>query len=192
MRLYPALGSVMISALLAACASQLDESGAPTDLESDPQGTAGNGSSAGTGSTPGKGGSTSMAFGGSAGVGGKASGGSSSGSGGKAGAGSAGTAGSSDDGGQGGADSASAGTGGSGGTGVTSSCAGLPEWMPNAEPPNKPMLQGDELTYMGHKFAVEPANAMIVWWNDVCPPSGTRATWCETDAQRYLDLGACE
>ena len=50
MRLYSALGSVTISVVLGACATQLDESGVPTDLDADPQGgAAGSSSSAGTG-----------------------------------------------------------------------------------------------------------------------------------------------
>src|SRR5262245_24635762 len=103
MRLYPALVSVMISGVLGACATELDESGVPTDLESDPQGTSGS-TSGGSTSSVSKGGSTSMAFGGATGVGGKASGGA-SGSGGKASGGSAGTAGTAaEDGGEGGAD----------------------------------------------------------------------------------------
>jgi hypothetical protein len=191
-----ALAAVSIAVLLGACAAQLDESGAPSDTGfSGSSGATAGGTGGSGGSSPGtagKGGG--MAFGGSAGVGG--SGGSSGssnsgggGSGGTAGA-SGGTGGSSGSSGSGGS-SGSSGSGGSGGV-VTTGCSGLPAWTANATPPGSPLTKGDQLSYMDHKFEVAPDGAMISWWNDVCPPSGNRASWCETDDQRYNDLGVCD
>jgi len=206
MRLSPALACLTIGALLAACATQLDESGEPLEAADPPGGSGGAASKGGSGAAlggsgvGGKGGSggSSGSASGSGGKGGTASAGNGgTGEGGSPGSAGAGTGGSSGSSGSTGT-SGSSGSSGSGGTDVgaggagSTSCDGLPVWTANTEPPNKPMLQGDELTYMNHKFAVEPAGAMINWWNDVCPPTGTRESWCETDAQRYVDLGACE
>lgn len=152
---------------------------------------------AGAGGEAAGGGAGSPAGGSSSGSAGSSPDAGSSGSAGSAGQGTTGgNAGSSGASGQGGASGRGGGGGTSNGGGAVAgsgggsgdSCAGLQTWVGETAP-SPVLLQGDELQFMGTRYVVDSAS--IEWWNDVCPPTGTRADWCD-NAQKYSAVAACE
>ena len=198
---HRALIGMLLAAGLGACAVQLNEEVPGVDPGSGGSGatgaTIGKG---GTTSTGGKGGGTSTAGtagsgnGGSPDKGGSSAGGSSAGTTNEAGSDSGGSSGSTSGGSSGSGNGGSSGSG-SGGSGNPTSCTGLPEWAPGAAPPDPPMDAGDELTFNQKKWTFAGSSALWNFEGD-CPPETTpertRMGWCETSANQFTLVGACE